>query len=168
MKQSLIVLACVALGASAFQAHAQQVQATAQTNQTARAFNRAEMLKKYDKDGDGKLSDEERRAMFADRKAAIEKQHRELEKKFDKNGDGKLDDQERAAMRADMQKRYPAAGAQINEQMIKRFDKDGDGKLSEEERQAMRETLAAERQKFFAMRNATNAVGKAAAPAAAK
>jgi|GEM_PF-2538158 len=172
MNQSLAICASFTLGVSALLAQSPQAPAAAvvssQTNQHARVFNRSDMFKKYDKDGDGKLNDAERQAMFADRKAALEKQHRELEKKFDKNGDGKLDDQERAEMRAEMQKRYPAASSKMREQLLKRFDKNGDGKLDEEERKTMRETMISERQKFTAMRNATNTVGKTAAPAAAK
>ncbi len=51
------------------------------------------VLKKYDKNGDGKLDESERAAMHADQL-----------KKYDKNGDGKLDESERAAMREDMKK----------------------------------------------------------------
>ncbi len=49
------------------------------------------MLKKFDKDGDGKLSTEERKALMKSRKA-------EMLKKFDKDGDGKLSAEERKAM----------------------------------------------------------------------
>lgn len=51
----------------------------------------AEMIAKFDKDGDGKLSAEERKALMEGRKA-------EMLKKFDKDGDGKLSAEERKAM----------------------------------------------------------------------
>ena len=54
---------------------------------------RGEALKKYDKNGDGKLDETERAAMKKDREA-------EMLKKFDKNGDGKLDDAEKEAAKA--------------------------------------------------------------------
>jgi uncharacterized membrane protein len=81
-----------------------------------------EMLKKFDKDGDGKLSDEERKAM----REAMQERNKEKFKKFDKDGDGKLSDEERKAMREAHKAEW-----------IKKFDKDGDGKLSEEERKAI-------------------------------
>ena len=54
------------------------------------------LLKEFDKDGDGKLSDEEKAAM----KAARAEHKQEMLKKFDSDGDGKLSDPEREAMRA--------------------------------------------------------------------
>jgi len=54
-------------------------------------------VKKYDKNGDGKLDQEERAALQKDRQA-------EMLKKYDKNGDGKLDKEERAALNADKKK----------------------------------------------------------------
>ena len=53
------------------------------------------MMKKYDKDGDGKLGEDERKAMMEDRKA-------EFIKKHDKDGDGKLSDEEKAEARKAM------------------------------------------------------------------
>jgi Ca2+-binding EF-hand superfamily protein len=97
-----------------------------------------EREKKFDKDGDGKLSDEERKAMMEANKARMEEFRKTREKPFDKDGDGKLNDEERKAMMEAMQKRRPNAGPQFQE-MLKKFDKDGDGKLNEEERKAMRE-----------------------------
>jgi hypothetical protein len=81
---------------------------------------RKEMLEKYDTDKDGKLSEEERKAAFADR----------MSKKFDKDGDGELNDEEKAAME-EAREAHKAA-------MLKKLDKDGDGKISEEERKAAR------------------------------
>ena len=86
----------------------------------------AEMVKQFDKDGDGKLSDEERKAMHEAGKAKREERQKAMIAKFDKDGDGKLNDEERAA-----------AKAAHEAEMIKKFDKDGDGKLSDEERAAM-------------------------------
>jgi len=57
----------------------------------------AELLKKYDKNGDGKLDQEERAALQKDRQA-------EMIKKYDKNGDGKIDEEERKAMLEDRRK----------------------------------------------------------------
>ena len=72
----------------------------------------AEILAKFDKDGDGKLNEEERKAAGEARKAL----RAEILAKHDTDGDGKLSPKERQAS------------------MIARFDKDGDGKLSEAER----------------------------------
>lgn len=57
---------------------------------------REEMIKKYDKDGDGKLNETERAEMKAAMKAEFEK--RMLEK-FDADKDGKLNDAEKAEMK---------------------------------------------------------------------
>jgi Ni/Co efflux regulator RcnB len=54
-------------------------------------------LKKYDKNGNGKLDDDE--------KAAQKKDREEMIKKYDKNGDGKLDDAEKEAQKADQKKK---------------------------------------------------------------
>src|SRR6476661_2612448 len=75
----------------------------------------AKMLKHFDKDGDGKLSDDEKAAA----KKAMEERfgengkgkggnRDELMKRFDKNGDGTLSDDERAAAKAAIQKRRDA------------------------------------------------------------
>lgn len=64
-------------------------------------------LKKYDKDGDGKLNAEEEAAMKADReKARQERAEKRAEerKKYDKDGNGKLNAEERADMKAERKK----------------------------------------------------------------
>jgi hypothetical protein len=91
--------------------------------------NREAILKKFDKDGDGKLSEEEKseaRKSFGGVRPL--RPPAELIKKFDKDGDGKLNEEERAALREEGQKR--------RKEMVEKFDKDGDGKLNEEERKA--------------------------------
>lgn len=82
-----------------------------------------EIVEKFDKDGDGTLNQEERKAAFEARKT-------EMLAKYDKDGDGQLSEEERKAAAAD---RKAAA--------IKRFDNDGDGQLSDDEKKAMREEM---------------------------
>jgi Ca2+-binding EF-hand superfamily protein len=62
-----------------------------------------EMIAKFDKDGDGKLNEEERKAAHA----AMEK---EMLAKFDKDGDGKLSDEEKKAAREAMGGHRPPGG----------------------------------------------------------
>lgn len=83
----------------------------------------AELVKKYDKDGDGRLNDVEKLAARADfeklrhRHAAAKGSRvsasrakataQEFMKRFDKDGDGKLNDAERAAAKAEFGNRGP-------------------------------------------------------------
>jgi hypothetical protein len=113
----------------------------------------AEIIKKFDKDGDGKLNDEEkaaaREAMAGKGRPGAGGPGRpdfaEIIKKFDKDGDGKLNDEEKAAAREAMagKGRPGGAGAPSREELMKKFDKDGDGKLSEEERAAAKAAFQA-------------------------
>tara|TARA_R110000751_G_scaffold4114_1_gene19274 strand:- start:1175 stop:1624 length:450 start_codon:yes stop_codon:yes gene_type:complete len=57
-----------------------------------------QLIEKFDKDGDGKISAEERKAAGAARKA-------EFLKKFDKDGDGKISAEEKKAIAAEWKKR---------------------------------------------------------------
>ena len=126
---------------------------------------RAEMLKRYDKDGDGQLNDEERReartaqieewrkanpeaaARFDERRAEEEKRRADFIKKYDTDGDGELSDTERRdGFRAEgearleaWKERDPEGYARFQKQredFTKRFDANGDGELSDEERRA--------------------------------
>lgn len=65
---------------------------------------RERFMKRYDKNGDGQISEEERKAMIEERRKENEAREKERLKKYDKNGDGKLDDTERAAAREDFLK----------------------------------------------------------------
>ena len=58
--------------------------------------SREEVMKKFDKDGDGKLSEGER----AEMRKAMEARRKEFMAKFDKDGDGKLNEEERKAAMA--------------------------------------------------------------------
>jgi hypothetical protein len=102
----------------------------------ASASRQAELLKRFDKNSDGKLDEDEKAAAKEyNREQQNERMNKAGERlrknavaKYDKNGDGKLDDAERAEIAND-----PA--------VIKRFDKNGDGKLDETEKEAAREAF---------------------------
>lgn len=110
------------------------------------ARRQADILKRFDKNGDGKLDENEKAAAKEyNRESADERRNKarkELGKRalsrFDTDGDGKLNDAERAeAVKA----------AEKNPRALKRFDKDGDGKLSDAEKSAALEAMAKEREK---------------------
>jgi len=61
-----------------------------------------EVIEKFDKDGDGKLNEEERQAARAAGKERMEAKRKEMIAKFDKDGDGELSDDEKAEMRKAM------------------------------------------------------------------
>ena len=89
--------------------------------------SREEVMKKFDKDGDGKLNDEEK-AELRKKMEGKRKLPPFVMEKFDKDGDGELNESERAEARKTMEGR--------RKEMIAKFDKDGDGKLNLEERKA--------------------------------
>ncbi len=82
---------------------------------------------RFDTDGDGELSDEERRAMREQLRA-------EWEARMDKDGDGEISERERRLARREAMMSNPRG-----REFAMRFDADGDGELSEEEWDAMRE-----------------------------
>jgi Ca2+-binding EF-hand superfamily protein len=107
--------------------------------------SREEMLKRYDKDGDGRLSEAEREQLRKDRatregKQAQDQSRKEIMRRFDVDGDGQLNDAERAALHAEMQK-HPDMALVWREKMLKKYDQDGDGELNGEEREAMKDDL---------------------------
>ena len=96
---------------------------------SGRPSGRAGFMNRYDKDGDGQLSEDERNAM----REAFRK--REMER-YDKNKDGKISDEERRAMRRG---RGGLMGAAVERWRLQHFDLDGDGKLSESEEAEQKE-----------------------------
>jgi Ca2+-binding EF-hand superfamily protein len=100
---------------------------------------RQELLKKYDKNGDGRLDDDELAAARTEmRKAGGDgtmkgERQKKMLKEFDKDGDGKLNDAERAQAEKAIEQ-FRQNGEKRRAEMIKRFDKDGDGELNEAER----------------------------------
>jgi hypothetical protein len=127
---------------------------------------RESILKQFDRDGDGKLSPEERAAA----RQAMQKLHQGprpggpgfgpmrkggprdpafgrgyIVGKFDADGDGKLNETERAAAKAAMEQRM-RAGMEKRLERLKSVDTDGDGKISDAEWAAAREKMQAWRQ----------------------
>ena len=121
------------------------------------AARKAEILKKFDTDGDGKLSDTEKKTLRAemqnrqgghDRKQWTPEQRNEMLKKFDKDGDGKLSDTEKASLRSEMQSRRGGLHFLVEfRDAFSAFDKDGNGELSDDERAAAREAMRPSRTK---------------------
>lgn len=144
------------------------------TDQQARN-KKIDILKKYDKDGDGKLNDAEKAQMKADRDARrLENPNKPGKKgddkgrdggfdndrqwdegsvqkimdKYDKDRDGKLNAQELSAYRADEAKHGRNQEEQKRDQkakLLKKYDKDGDGKLSDAEKAQWKADCEAER-----------------------
>lgn len=101
--------------------------------------NHAELIKRFDKNGDGKLDEDEKaaahKAMRMEGGGGERDHYKEILRRFDKNGDGRLDDAERAeAEKArEMVEKHGGVG-RFRALVLKRFDKDGDGKLNDAER----------------------------------
>jgi len=108
---------------------------------------RAATLKKYDRDGDGRLSDAERETM---RKEVFDKRRRDVDggrgrrmfqfppeivQKYDKDGDGQLNEEEGQAAQAGIQKMF--------EQLRKQYDANGNGRLEPEEAEKLQADGAA-------------------------
>lgn len=94
-----------------------------------------EIIEKFDKDGDGKLNDEERAAAKAEMKKRRAAAKAKMLERFDTDKDGKLSDEEKTAMKAAIAKERK----EIRAAVLAKFDKDGDGKLDADEREGVRE-----------------------------
>ena len=113
-----------------------------------------ELLKRFDKNGDGKLDETEladaheamlkeqldRQAIQATRPNADQFRAKMLEQ-FDRNHDGRLDDDERAEMRKYIEEHGLGETGEVREELMKRFDKNADGKLDDAERAEMMKFL---------------------------
>lgn len=95
-----------------------------------------DLLKKVDKDGDGKLNDSEKEALHS-------KAKKEVLERYDEDKDGVLSSEEKAKAKKDAESKLNKDGkdmspaeARLRAEFNKRFDKDGDGKLNEEEKKA--------------------------------
>lgn len=103
-------------------------------------------LEKFDTDGDGQLSQEERDAArgamgkggkgHGPRKGHGHLSKEEMLEKFDTDKDGKLSDDERKA-----------AHEAMKAKALEKFDADGDGQLSDDEKKAAHEAMKGQRGK---------------------
>ena len=97
------------------------------------AERRAEVLKDFDKDGDGKLSIEERdlarqawaKQMLGKREAGFFRPPPELMEEFDLNKDDEIDEEEGRKLQETLGRRF--------EKLNKDYDRNGNGRLDEEE-----------------------------------
>jgi hypothetical protein len=84
------------------------------------------VLKEFDKDGDGKLSPEERELMHAAMEERRKARHEAMLKRFDADADGKLSPEERKT-----------AHETIRKEMLAKYDANSNGELEPDERKAM-------------------------------
>tara|TARA_B100000959_G_C14809909_1_gene553321 strand:- start:327 stop:854 length:528 start_codon:yes stop_codon:yes gene_type:complete len=156
MKKILMLSLAAALG-TGFVFSDDEKKGRKPTKERSGAPNREALLKKFDKDGDGRLSEEERaevRAEFANRRKQAGPERRisqQILEKFDKDGDGKLSPDERKAageaIRKEREKQGQGRrsgsrrGKPVPKEILEKFDADGDGKLSEIESSKAREEL---------------------------
>lgn len=109
----------------------------------------AELLRRFDKDGDGKLNAAEQAEADKAREESMKQRaataahpdttrlREEMLRRFDHNGDGKLDESERAEMEKARQQMEQNGGVKrFRAQVLKMFDQDGDGVLNAAERAA--------------------------------
>lgn len=118
------------------------------------------LLQRYDKNGDGKIDDDERadakEAMLKEQidrqmarvtasQATAEQLRQRALEFFDEDRDGRLNDDERAAMQKFVETRttaaVPAARAAWREEFIKRVDKNANGRLDPDETAAVKAYL---------------------------
>ncbi len=140
MKAKLTILILALFGMACF----------AQTNgESQQPVSKIQLLKQFDKDGDGRLNKDERelarksmKDKVADFSQMRQKHAKDVISKFDKDGDGKLSETELASfldqqrkMFEKMRNRRP--GRNLPKEVLAKFDKDGDGVLNREERMAM-------------------------------
>ena len=95
MKTKLLITIPLFLSATLFGTPSQKDNSTENSS-----LIRAEILKIFDSDGNGKLSMAERFTM----RKKMQGRKKELIQKFDKDGDGKLNDEERATVRKAFEK----------------------------------------------------------------
>lgn len=129
-----------------------KVERARESTPAMKAMDAAAILKRFDKNGDGKLDEDEAAEAHevmlkeqVDRQAVREaaqdaEQFRQrMLRMFDKNHDGRLDETERAEARKYAEEhKLLGPGETQREEVMKRFDRNGDGRPEEDERAEMR------------------------------
>ena len=152
------VVAVLGVGLLAVPAVAEDAKKGPRGNPLENPALKEKILKKFDANGDGQLSDEEKekaKAAFRERVGGKGGPggpggpgREELMKKFDANGNGQLEPEEKAKLMAAMKERFGGEGGKPpidKEAILKKFDANGDGQLSGEEKEKAR---AAFRERF--------------------
>ena len=93
----------------------------------------AHVIKKFDKDGDGKLNEEERKAAREARQKMIKVNREKMLERFDADKDGKLSEYERNTRMETLQKERKERRAAI----LEKFDANDNGKIDEDEREGI-------------------------------
>ena len=145
----LIATAALSLGLNSSSARAQ-------ANPQVPRQNFQELIKRFDRDGDGRLNEQERQLLQQEMQKrsapdnATRPSREEILKKYDRNGDGRLDAQELAALRSQVGRTRDGAGSRRsstnrpggnNRALIERFDTNKNGRLDPPEQARMREAL---------------------------
>ena len=110
----------------------------------------AEMVKRFDRNGDGQIDTAERQAARSEMRQrwgahrsqpGFGKRHEQKRaqalQRFDHDHDGRLNDAEYAEARAAREQHRAQAQAR-RQQILSRFDRDGDGRIGDTERNEMR------------------------------
>lgn len=107
---------------------------------------REDFMARFDADGDGELSEEERNAIREHFRAERrERMIARMTDRFDADGDGVLNEDERLAAEAELDAELEARDIERRARMVERFDTDGDGQLSDAENQTARDQFARDR-----------------------
>ena len=126
MNTTLTMIALALAGTLAVQA-----QEPAPRERRANRGTPPEVLKEFDKDGDGKLNDEEAKAAREAMQAKREEARKKMLEKYDTDKDGKLSDEENKKMREDMQAKRKA--------LLEKYDANKNDRLDPEEIKAAKD-----------------------------
>jgi Ca2+-binding EF-hand superfamily protein len=128
------------------------LQLAAQQRPATQNRNYAELLKRFDRNGDGRLDEQERQALGeeirqrAGQRSAQAPANRptreQLIQRFDRNGNGRLDADELAEVRRQVQRQPNQARPQgVQRAVLERFDTNRNGRLDPPEQEAAREAF---------------------------
>jgi Ca2+-binding EF-hand superfamily protein len=94
-----------------------------------------DVLRKFDADGDGKLSESERQAAKAHRQQQVEQRRERWRDRLDTDGDREVSESEKQTALDRLKQHHP----QRYQKLVERADADGDGEVSPDEARAARE-----------------------------
>ena len=120
---------------------AQEMMATTPAAKAARKAD--ELLKRFDKNGDGRLDDDERTEAekFAETRRDPATAGLELTRSFDRNKDGRLDADERSQAEAFLAELRTYGTNRMRSGLLRQFDRNADGKVDDTEMAALEKTV---------------------------